>query len=179
MKSSSPDKTYARITLSVDAIMEHIGNNAYFQSKAMKDAGDDVRALMADIAQDENRGRVMQIIELSVHEFYAMIFDLLKSDTGIETTCGTTGAGDRNPWPYKYTVSISLPLSFPETALYTIGIQAQEYVVCKAMNDWCSIIVQPDLAAVWDGKAKHAEEQISAMLTVRTNKKQKPCEKDM
>ena len=161
MKLLSFEKTDATVCLYIEALRKKIENNAILQSKALN-SNPESKALLADISQNDNLERMDQVIELAVFECYSMFADMLKSKAcGVKRKTGS----DENAY---YCISLRLPIGYPESSLEAIAVQAQEYVICRALNDWCMIIAMPDIAAEWNSRCERCRGEISRMMSVRT-----------
>lgn len=155
------------IRLQKSALIYDIDNCSYVEGDIMEPSNENAKVQTFDIAQKGNIDRVTRMLNLAYSECVEMLYPYAK-----ETIKGggypiiASPLGISCP-PEEYYINLSLPKNFSATTIKLLTNLIHEYLVCRVLSDWMSI-VNPGSKANWEDKANKIKAKISASLVSRT-----------
>lgn len=160
---SSQQTLAVTLTFLRKELLYDIGNYAYVEAGVMpnEDLG---RRFVQDITQDGNIDRVTRVMTLAFSEVQEFLFPFTK----VEVEDGTAD-DDTLTEPTEYVLSLAVPQGFSSTTVELWKNLIHEYIVCRVLADWFSI-VKPQVAQSWAVKAAATVELIRKASNKRTGR---------
>lgn len=158
----------AYIVLDVTQLLRTIETYAYTQALALKkseEQTEDVeryRAMLKDIAQDDNISMVSRWMEIAFGECGNIVASYDK-----RPTAGSSASDNKQDWHDEYILYLNVPKTFPMATLNALTQQMHEYVCCRVLQEYTSILL-PSVSETWANKAVMHEQAISDMAKART-----------
>ncbi|MFI3293743.1 MAG: hypothetical protein SNI70_09530 [Rikenellaceae bacterium] len=155
----------AKITFKSKELIYDIENCSFVEGDIMVTDNDHARHQVFDIAQKGNIDRVYRMLNLAYSECIEMLYPYSKREIPI----GQTDFNNDISAPDEYSINLSLPDGFSESTLRLVTNLLHEYMVCKVLADWMSI-VNPSSKSNWEDKIDKLRQKIQTSLTARIGK---------
>lgn len=146
-----------------EQLLYDIKNCAYAEGHVMPPDVGHKRHMVTDIGEEGNVDRVTRILDLEIAKVREMLYPYTKHD--IKNPTLNNDFKERK----VYGVIMSVPAHFSQTTLTLLERLIHEYLVCRALQDWMSI-VNPDKVEAWAIKAAEAEDELRVTLNSRMSR---------
>ncbi len=165
MSKTSTATMTATLTFLLTEILYDIRNDAWITGDALitEDAHD--RHLIQDIAEDGNKDHISRVLDMAEAEVNDFLYPFTKTEPedGIELT-------DRYELKDKYTITLSLPSTFPGTSTERLRRLIHQYFVYRVIEDWLRITGKADLADIWLTRLTGVIDDIKSTAARRTER---------
>lgn len=150
-----------KLRFTTTELLYDIKNYSYVEGDIM--SNDNIRAKhhTQDIGGEGNINRVYRILQLAHAEVVEMLYPFSRS------------AADNNKiysndlvTPSAFEVGITVPSNYSETSVLLLKEAIHEYMVCRVVADWMSI-VNPPKRDTWTYKVQDARDNIKKALAKR------------
>lgn len=154
----SLDKKHVTLTFKRKELLYDVQNNAFVEGDIMPDEAEDAKHQVFDVAESGNVDRVTRVLNTAHSECVEMLYPYTKE----EIPEGQEALDDilANEIPETYTIVMELPQGFSLTTVKLLEHLIHEYLVCRALADWMSI-VKPEAEAKWEKKYEALRESIN------------------
>ncbi len=160
------------IVLQRSALIYDVENYSFIEGDIMATDNEHAKHQAFDIAQKGNIDRVTRMLNLAYSECVEMLYpytkEIVEGKWGLCHNIIVSPQGIAYP-PEEYNIRLTLPNSFSTTTINLLANLIQEYLVCKVLSDWMSI-VNPGSQSNWDNKLNEIKLKISTSLVSRTGK---------
>lgn len=146
-------------------ILYDIANYSYVEGDILKFENENARHQVFDITQSGNIDRVTRVLNLAYSECVEMLYPYTKEPIPDEQE----QLNDIITAPEEYVIHLTLPDEFAISTVNLLKNLIHEYLVCKIMADWMSI-VNPTSQANWQEKQNTIRDKIQTSLTSRMGK---------
>lgn len=152
------------VVLFIDSslVINAVDNKVYLLSKTLpKDTDIELRALLADIAQEANRTELALMVSSSISELFEMLSGYVKqSSCELEIVDNDLGIND-------FRIHLTVPDTFPRGYSEALRIHAQNYVVTSVVRKWLYSVL-PAMAEQYDARLLEEYDSISSLMQSRT-----------
>lgn len=149
-----------------DQLLYDIKNYAYIEGHILADENTHTRHMVQDVGEDGNVDRITRVLNLTVAKCKELLYPYTKR------SIHRSVLDDKLREPGVYGIILNVPKDFSQTTLYLLEKLIHEYLVCKAIADWMSI-VNPTKTEIWEAKANVAENEIRANANTRMSRKRR------
>ena len=146
-------------------LLYDIQNYAYVEGDVSTNVNEHARHQIMDIGQDGNIDRATRVLNAAHAECVEMLYPYTKEDIPESQS----EMNDELRELEEYDIRLSLPAGFSLTTLNMLTDFIHEYLVCRVLADWMSI-VNPTSSAKWEMKYASLRDKIKASLLSRTGK---------
>ncbi len=158
----TPSIHHATLIFKRSELLYDVENYAFVEADIINTEDEHARHQIADIVQEGNVDRVTRILNLAHAECTEMLYPYTKSrlpDGHQEMSDGLTS-------PEEYAITLTLPDGFSQSTLLLLKEMIHEYLVCRVLGDWMSI-VNPESKANWEEKRLSMKKKIQTSLLSR------------
>lgn len=160
-KRTEPMKT-VKVTFGRKGLKYDLENCGWVESQTMDENSENSRHLTADIGEEGNVDRVNRVLDMAVARCEEIAYPWVQKDLG-ELTELTDAVSETE----DYEMELTVPTDVSASTVKLLTGQMHEYIVCRALGDWMSI-VNPARAETWEAKASAAAEEIRRIVMTRT-----------
>ena len=114
-----------------------------------------IKHLVQDVVEDGNRDRVMRIVDLAHAEANEMLYPWSRE----EITDTPLKLNDEPKAEDVLAINLNVPTNTSQGTINLILKLVHEWIVCRVLQDWLSIIY-PESSAVWAAKIEELREAI-------------------
>lgn len=164
MTAADKDKRDVTLLFKRDELLHDMSNNSWLLSEVSASDNTNAKQELADIVQDDNIDRVVRILSLAHQECMDMLYPYAHHDiTGAEHLDDTFND------PQNYIIKMKVPTTFSRTSLEYLEHLIHEYIVCRVIEDWVSIVM-PDRKIIWTEKLQDIKDKIISCLSRRSGR---------
>ena len=150
-----------KVTFGREGLMYDLENCGWVESQVMDENSENSRHLTADIGEEGNVDRVNRVLDMAVARCEEIAYPWVQKDLG-ELTELTDEVSETE----DYDMELTIPVEVSASTVKLLTGQMHEYIVCRALSDWMSI-VNPTRAETWEAKASAAAEEIRRIVMTR------------
>lgn len=156
------------ISLKWSELKYDIENGGYVEGELVDNEAEHVKHLIQDMFQEGNMDRVARILNLGYAECVEMMYGFTKEELEEDGYMSS----NRLDTERDFIFDLSVPSTFSVTTADLLGKLLHEYLVCRAMEDWLSI-VYPDVSVKWRDKLENTKRDIRRLLSHRMKRVRK------
>lgn len=147
-----------------DELLHDISNNSWVQSEVSASDNVNAKQELKDIVQDGNLDRVLRVLQLAHQECIELLYAYTHTDI-----VGGEHLDDAFADPKNYVIDMKVPTTFSRTSLEYLVHLIHEYLVCRVIEDWVSIVM-PDRKVIWAEKIQDIKDKIISCLSRRSGR---------
>lgn len=147
--------TFLRSALDYD-----ISNYCSVEADLLGDNDEHARHQVYDVCEDGNRDRVSRVLQLAHRECIQMLYPYCDTPVKPQYYDNLIDESD------EYVIRITFPKDFNDSSVKLLKEMLHEYMVCRVVADWLSI-VKPSSQANWEDKLSQLRTKIPISLTSR------------
>lgn len=143
-----------------DELLYDVRNYAYIEAHITSEDEPHVRHTISEIGEAGNVDRVNRLLAMVHAEVIEALYPYAKQQPMEEEI-------DNHPFtPEAYVVELQVPDTMSRTSIHLISRLVHEYMVCRVLSDWLSIL-HPEAAAAWQAKAEDARRELNCTKHLR------------
>lgn len=147
-----------------DELLHDVANNSWVLSEVSASENVNAKQELADIIQDGNIDRVVRVLGLAHQECVDILYPYTH-----DNIVGGEQMNDVFSDPNNYSIAMRVPTTFSRTSLEYLEHLIHEYLVCRVIEDWVSIVM-PDRKVIWTEKLQDIKDKIISCLSRRSGR---------
>lgn len=162
-----PQRRKLTLHFSLEGLLFDMAALAYVEGDIMPEEQQHARHQTQDIIQWTNRDRMLRVLDISRAQLKELMYAFTEKQLRTFDFENFNQIEDRpNCSDDDYEIELTVPDSFSTTTIELIVQLAHEYMVCRCLSEWMSI-VKPEKADTWMAKAVAVRDEISRAIVAR------------